>query len=233
VVGAVCLIVAVERLAKMALRWGQAAELSAAETNAPHLPTFIAVASDAIYPDENGELDNADVATEEAEEATRFVVPIERCSPINARLRMAIERPDGTMGAQRRSLPVYTTTAHPDCPGCTGDIAMAHTADRPSHSPWISRLTGRKDAEAVAPSPAPSPPPPRLEPASCPRSAAALSTGLACGVLGASLGTSGVPVMLYSSYFPSHKTTTRSSVCIVSVPAQVPSSRSPPAALNC
>ena len=52
------------------------------------------------------------------------------------------------------------------------------------------------------------------------RRIAATASGLASGFLGASIGTSGIPVMLFVSYFPQHKTTTRTMVSLVGIPPQ-------------
>ena len=53
------------------------------------------------------------------------------------------------------------------------------------------------------------------------RSIAAVATGFACGFLGGSLGTSGVPIMIFVSYFPNmHKTTVRTLVSLVGIPSQ-------------
>jgi len=53
------------------------------------------------------------------------------------------------------------------------------------------------------------------------RMSAAALTGLVAGVLGAALGTSGVPVMVFIAYFPLRKGTTRNLVCCLGWPTQV------------
>ena len=61
---------------------------------------------------------------------------------------------------------------------------------------------------------------PVVEPLSRRASIAAVVTGSVSGVLGSSLGTSGLPVILYAAYHPMHKTALRSLVCAVGVPTQ-------------
>ena len=52
------------------------------------------------------------------------------------------------------------------------------------------------------------------------RTAAAVVSALASGVLGASLGTSGIPCLLFGAYFPLSKGRMRTLVCLAGIPAQ-------------
>ena len=52
------------------------------------------------------------------------------------------------------------------------------------------------------------------------RDVAAAFTGFACGLLGASLGTTGPPLMVFVAYFPLDKTLARSLICGFGIPCQ-------------
>ena len=100
---------------------------------------------------------------------------------------------------------------------CLGAVCLIVVLER-----LLKPLRDRRQQHASA---APDDPLPSASPAtkdaSLPRMAAAAVTGLFGGILGAALGTAGVPVMVFVAYFPLRKGATRNLVCCLGWPSQV------------
>ena len=84
--------------------------------------------------------------------------------------------------------------------------------------------SGRAAVSAIASRGGPLPAEHSVREAACSSSAlrfaAAALTGITSGILGGSVGTSGIPVAIFVAYFPLHKTATRSLVSLCGLPPQ-------------